>query len=259
MIKVLVVEDEAYMRDNIQKIFQFVGYTTYAAGNAAEAMDIFIKEKPQAIFLDIRLPDKSGIELLKEIKSVDPHNLVFIVSAYKDPDIIKQAMDAGAMDFVIKPFYGAKLRDMLAHNLKRILENKFTKEKPNILIVDDEEMLVTTLSSLLKHQMESNITICFNGTQALQLIQNNPFDIVLLDITLPEMSGLDILKKVKKQCPDTAFFVATGHKSLEVAAQATKLGAAEFIAKPYSVKDVIQKIKMVLFVKGKFIPRPPFG
>src|SRR3990167_8460264 len=99
MIKVLVVEDEEGVRKTLIDTFETIGYQTFSASNAKEAMDIFNKERPEAIFLDIMLPDKNGIELLKEIKSISTDNIVVMVSSNTDKATKKQALGAGAVEF----------------------------------------------------------------------------------------------------------------------------------------------------------------
>ncbi len=116
---------------------------------------------------------------------------------------------------------------------------------PSILIVDDEPSIVQSLSGLLTDE-GFEITSASNGYEALQQIETNAPDLVLLDIWMPGIDGLETLKEIKKHQPHTQVIMITGHGTIETAVQATKLGAFDFIEKPLSIDKVIVAISNAL-------------
>jgi two-component system nitrogen regulation response regulator NtrX len=107
-----------------------------------------------------------------------------------------------------------------------------------ILIVDDEESICQTLGGILNDEGHEVVTAA-NGEEALRLIEEDPPALVLLDIWLPGMDGIEVLKAIKAGYPRTQVVMMSGHGSIETAVKATKLGAFDFIEKPLSLEKVI--------------------
>jgi two-component system nitrogen regulation response regulator NtrX len=107
-----------------------------------------------------------------------------------------------------------------------------------ILIVDDEESICQTLGGILNDEGHE-VVAAVSGEEALRLIEEDPPNLVLLDIWLPGMDGIEVLKVIKAGYPRTQVVMMSGHGSIETAVKATKLGAFDFIEKPLSLEKVI--------------------
>ena len=116
---------------------------------------------------------------------------------------------------------------------------------PTILVVDDEPSIVQSLSGLLNDE-GFEVTSAGNGYEALQQIESNVPDLVLLDIWMPGIDGLETLKEIKKSNPNVHVIMITGHGNIETAVQATKLGAYDFIEKPLNIERVMVAINNAL-------------
>jgi two-component system nitrogen regulation response regulator NtrX len=116
---------------------------------------------------------------------------------------------------------------------------------PSILIVDDEASILQSLSGLLSDEGFDVITAS-NGYEALKTIDRESPDLVLLDIWMPGIDGIDTLKEIKKDNPHVQVIIITGHGTVETAVKATKLGAFDFIEKPLSIDKVIVAINNAL-------------
>src|SRR5277367_3335562 len=103
--------------------------------------------------------------------------------------------------------------------------------KGKILIVDDEPQLRQLLKTLL--ESDSNIAAAENGAALQKCLTQDPADVILLDLKLPDANGLDLLPVIKKTWPDTEVIVLTGEATFEAAVLATKRGAYHFINKPF--------------------------
>jgi two-component system nitrogen regulation response regulator NtrX len=112
---------------------------------------------------------------------------------------------------------------------------------PSILIVDDEPSILQSLSGLLSDEGFDVVTAS-NGYEALKIIDKESPDLVLLDIWIPGMDGIETLKEIKKSNPYVQVVIITGHGTIETAVKATKLGAFDFIEKPLSIDKVIVAI-----------------
>jgi len=107
----------------------------------------------------------------------------------------------------------------------------------NILVTDDNEAILKTLSAALE-DMGYRITTAINGQEALALIRDQAFNIVIADIKLPDISGLDILEMAKELNPETAVVMITGHASIETAVYAINEGAYAYILKPVVMHEL---------------------
>ncbi len=104
MATILVVDDAAFMRMRCAKLLKENGYDVLEAENGAEALEVYKKSKPDAVLMDITMPEMDGIAALKALREMDPNARVAMVTAMGQQSIIMDAIKIGAKDFVVKPF-----------------------------------------------------------------------------------------------------------------------------------------------------------
>lgn len=115
-------------------------------------------------------------------------------------------------------------------------------DKKHILICDDELGIRESLNLILKDDYD--LSFCNNGSECLEcLAAGQKFDLILLDIKMPKVNGLDILKKIKEKSPNQNIIIITGYKSMETASEAVKAGAVDYIVKPFSSKDILKSVE----------------
>lgn len=102
----------------------------------------------------------------------------------------------------------------------------------NILIIDDEPLISMHIARLLQSE-DFSVLRATNGKEGLSVIENQPPDLIILDLKLPDVNGMDLLKKISEKNLDTKVVVLTGHGNIDSAVQAIKLGAADYITKPF--------------------------
>ncbi len=116
---------------------------------------------------------------------------------------------------------------------------------PSLLIVDDEPSILHSLSGLLSDE-GFEVKTAVNGYEALKIIAAESPDLVLLDIWMPGIDGIETLKEIKKENPNIQVIIITGHGTIETAVKATKLGAFDLIEKPLSIDKIIVAINNAL-------------
>lgn len=121
--------------------------------------------------------------------------------------------------------------------------------KPNILIVDDDEMMCSTLSDVLK-KMSYEVTSVQNGRDVLYPLQEKIFDLILLDVRLPDMNGLEVLKQIREIDSDPFVIVMTAYAEVQTAVAAMKAGAYDYINKPFEIDELKLAIKKALETKA---------
>ena len=110
------------------------------------------------------------------------------------------------------------------------------KHKPNILIVDDDEVMCRTLSDVLK-KMSCEVTTVQTGEDAVSPLHEGIFDLILLDIRLPDMHGLDVLRKIREIDHDPFVIMMTAYADVQTAVAAMKTGAYDYINKPFEIEE----------------------
>ena len=118
-------------------------------------------------------------------------------------------------------------------------------EKSSILVVDDEEALRTVLSSELENEGYT-IASAGDGDDAINILRDRTFDLVLLDIKMPRVDGFEVLRFIKERFPTTKVIMLTGFADLKNAIESKKLGAEDFVSKPYDLVDLLTTIERVL-------------
>ncbi len=112
---------------------------------------------------------------------------------------------------------------------------------PRLLLVDDEEMFLEYLSRRLINR-NYNVTICLSGEEALEKVRGHDFDVVILDVLMPGIDGIEALSEIKKLKPLTEVIMITGHTSQEAGIEGMKLGAYDYLTKPFITEDLVSKI-----------------
>ena len=112
-----------------------------------------------------------------------------------------------------------------------------TDQQINILIVDDEKAVADVLKDFISDEGRS-IDVCHDGLEGINHIQNNLYDLIIVDLMMPKVGGLDVLKYAKKANPDVLVIIITGYASLETAIMAVKEGAYDYIRKPCKLEEI---------------------
>jgi DNA-binding response OmpR family regulator len=114
-----------------------------------------------------------------------------------------------------------------------------------VLVVDDEPHIVRPCIKALNIE-GYKAQGAFDGQEALTLLQQQPFDLLLLDLKMPDMSGLEVLQQAKDLDPDIAAIIITGYGTLEAAIEAMRLGALDFVTKPLDIQVIINKVHQAI-------------
>lgn len=122
-------------------------------------------------------------------------------------------------------------------------------EARHVLVVDDEEDVRDTLSSVLK-QLNYVPFVAENGVEALKIMEREQIDVVLSDLYMPEMDGIELLKRLKTRDNKVVFLMITAHPTIETAVEAIKKGAYDYLTKPFHIEEVRLKINRALEKKG---------
>ena len=120
---------------------------------------------------------------------------------------------------------------------------------PRILIIDDEPLMRMSISDALKDDgyevLEAGL-----GKEGITLFRDNSFDVVITDLRLPDLNGLEVLKACKRYSPDTMVILITAHGSVDTAVEAMKFGAYDYITKPFSMEELLLMVKRLMKMRA---------
>ncbi|MBU2454970.1 MAG: response regulator, partial [Proteobacteria bacterium] len=120
--------------------------------------------------------------------------------------------------------------------------------KAKVLLVDDEKEFVETLAQRLELR-DLSVTTVYSGESAIAISEKIDFDAIILDVLMPEMTGIEVLKEIKKIKPLTPIIMLTGEATVENAIQGMKLGAFDFLMKPTDTDLLVEKINQAYALK----------
>jgi CheY-like chemotaxis protein len=266
--RILVVDDEEVNRELFEAILSQDGFEVELAVDGHEAVARATAHPPDLILLDVLMPGMTGLEACRQLKQAPATQAVpiIIVTAIAQVATKEMALTSGADDFVTKPIRPDDLRARVAAMLKvrriheeldrtlaylheleaarhaqreTVLAQVVADPHPipaqpsvpiPILIVDDEALTREFYGDLFEEH-GFRVFAASSGPECLALARQHTPEVVVLDIFMPEMSGLEVLERLRDEQPDTPIIMLTGHPTSQNAIAALKLGAFDFIVK----------------------------
>ena len=128
-----------------------------------------------------------------------------------------------------------------------------------ILVVDDEKEIRDFLYKALSRMGGFSCGSCQCGEEALQKIEKEPFDLVLTDLKMPKMDGLQLMTEIAKSKPEILTIMMTGHGTIDSALEAMKRGASDYLMKPLNLDELIIRIRKVLEERQRFVRLKDFA
>ncbi|OZI64190.1 response regulator [Bordetella genomosp. 1] len=189
---ILVVEDDERFAAILNDLAREMGFVCHVANTAADGLALAAQRRPNAIVLDINLPDFSGLGVLDQLKR-NPHTRHIPVHVVSVADYSQEAMGRGAIGYALKPVK----REELVHAFQR-LEAKFTQNVRRVLVVEDDDRQRESVRQLLARN-DVEIVPAATASQALELLRETTFDCVVMDLNLPDMSGYELLQQMTEQ------------------------------------------------------------
>lgn len=115
-------------------------------------------------------------------------------------------------------------------------------ESFRVLLVDDEKEFVSTLAERLEIRGLS-VSVAFDGQEAMRILDNEAYDVIVLDVRMPGLSGLEILKRIKTQKPEIPVILLTGHSATRDGIEGMRLGAFDYLMKPVDIDRLLEKMQ----------------
>ena len=238
--RILVIDDDIVNLKIAEHVLE-KDYNVTCAKSGMEGIDILKSNDIDLVLLDLYMPEMNGMDVLAKIRedaSISAVKVVILTSSGMKTDVT-EAIQLGALDFIKKPFFPTEFLD----RIKKVLN---IAKKDNILVVDDDKMNLAIVHKMLG--IRYDVTCVSSGMDAISYLNNNVPDMILLDLHMPEMSGLEVLEKIREQDKlsdiPVVFLTADNDRKTEI--DIFKAGAMDFIQKPFIAEVVIQRISRIL-------------
>jgi DNA-binding NtrC family response regulator len=225
---ILVVDDLKSSRLTLGGILEDEGHNVVLAENGYQAIEAAKQIPFDLIFMDIKMPGINGVQTFREVKKINPKAAVIMMTAYSVEDLVREALEEGAYAVVYKPFDIEDIVNIIEAALRKTL----------ILVVDDYFADRETLKAILEERGYRVVT-AETGAEALARVKEKHFDIIFLDIRLPDIDGTQIFEQVKAIDPEVAVIMMTGYSEEEVVRRAISQGAYTCVYKPFDVEKIM--------------------
>jgi two-component system response regulator HydG len=232
---VMIVDDDVDLAESLAEMLMLQGHTVQVASNGQEAVERHRKDDFDITFMDVRMPIMNGVDSFFAIRALRPHAKVVLMTGYEE-SIVAKALAAGALGLLTKPFRIEELLDKLAD-----------ATRPIVLVADDDPDFVASLIDLLSmHGYDS--VVAATGAEAVERVKSGPVGVLILDLRLPIMNGLEVYEELRKRGNPPPTIIVTGHaadaQDSIVALRA--LTVSDCLEKPVDPHILISKIRRLL-------------
>ena len=260
MSTILVVDDERLICDLLRSVLAGHGHEVLMAMNGREGLELFKKHRPRFTLLDLRMPEMNGIEVLKQIRAIDPQAAVLILTAWGSDALEQQARQLGVVDFLSK---GLSL-DVLVDAMERTLQQTAQAASPAqaaapggapraapvatgdedfILVVDDEPQIRDLLKRFLSLR-GYKVRVASDGQQALTMVEQEAPQLIVLDVYMPGINGVEVLRQLRRRKFTGGVILLTGSQDDKLLQEALDLGSVDVMGKPVDLERLALAIQV---------------
>jgi DNA-binding response OmpR family regulator len=235
--RIFVIDQDVQTRAFLYDIFTELGFGVLTLPPGPHVLERLQKERPALVFLEDGTDESSGFHLARQIRQFDDRIKIVLLGLIPDARVHTAELAETRVSLYLKKDFQNPdfIKDVLALIQKdfdaaeRVVD---PKHWGSVLIVDDEEVnRETTSRYLLRHGFDAQTAS--SGEECLEIVRQRDFDVVLLDITMTGMDGLLTLKKLMDIKPSLRVVMVTALQNRDVAEEARRMGACDYITKPF--------------------------
>ncbi|MBF0501403.1 MAG: response regulator [Candidatus Riflebacteria bacterium] len=242
---VLIVDDDKIIREQLEKELKRNFFETFTASNGETALEILGKQTIDILIVDVNLPDMDGLEILRLAKETRPNCEAVVVTGYGNREIAVRSLRRGAIDYIEKPIDLDELRAALGRAQERLVDRESIPFSSTILVIDDEEATGKALKRALEKE-NFEVFYASNGINALSIIEHHKVDVVITDLLMAGMDGIEVILKAKRLYRDIEGILVTGHKDEESAIRALRAEIIDYISEPIDFDDLLLSVKKAI-------------
>ena len=243
--KILIIDDSPFFRNQIENELKSIDASFSHAEDGSKGLDMALLQSYDLIISDIEMPNMDGFTLCKKLKG-NPNTIsvpLILVSSNDTDQYIDKGFSVGADSYIIK----ADLKTKLLDTTQEVLEKSKFHNKNHIIVVDDS----LTIRSIVKSALEKsgfNVTTAVDGKDALKKIQLNPPDLILSDIDMPEMNGIELcnMVRVDPELKAIPFMIMSANGNRATMRQLLERGVSAYLVKPFNMEQLVITVEKLL-------------
>jgi DNA-binding response OmpR family regulator len=266
MATILIVDDERVLCDLLKAVLGSHGHEVFTAYNGREALDLFSQHRPQFTLLDLRMPEMNGIEVLRQIRTIDASAAVMILTGWGSDDLEKQARQLGVTDFLSKTL----ALDTIVASMERFLPPTDQAEPPSPSVVKPKEkrapskglgtdriLLIgsdTDASRYLQEfltQRGLHIQVARDGPAALQLVNKEMPRLIILDMDLQGMGGPAVVRKLRAKQYTGGIIMLSNTADETLVNLAIDMGSVDILGKPVDPERLAVALQVGMLLRMK--------
>jgi DNA-binding NtrC family response regulator len=257
-IRLLMVDDEEEFLTATSQALERRGFAVTTARNGPEALDAATGRPFDVALLDIKMPGMDGVELFIKLQRKQPGLPMIFLTGHGTVSQAFAMAKRGAFDYVAKPCpvddLAERLREAVRSERPRGEAVLTLGPQVRVLLVDDEVELLESLQPVLERRGLKVMTAA-SGEKGLAILDETVIDVVVLDIKMPGLDGLEVLRRIKAKRPEVEVVLLTGHPTLDTAREGLKLGACEYLVKPPEIGPLTELIQQAYERRRETIER----
>lgn len=242
-LKILIADDTITFRLLLKEMLRTLTYdiSFFEASDGNDAVRLFNNEHPNIIILDLEMPKKTGLVAATEIRQTDRNVHIIVISGRINENVTAYLRGINITHVLSKPINPNSLRQIITSLVPQ------PAKKVNILIADDTKTMRDMLASLcVMKQLDISINTADDGEKALIEFRTVPFNMVFLDINMPKIDGITVLKTMKRLNSACKVIMITGDKTESTIRAAIDAGANGYVAKPFSLEQIQNSLRKLL-------------
>jgi len=248
-LRILVVDDSEGFCRSTADILKMRDYEVATAYDGFKALELVKRDGFDLVLMDIKMPIMDGVETFKKIKEMVPDISGIMMTGYAVEDLIREALREGAFSALNKPLDF----DEIFKLIERAIPNGAL-----ILVVDDDENLCATLKDVLSNK-GYGVSVAYDGNMAVEKARKNNFDIMLIDMKLPALNGLETYLAIRDFRPNVVAIIITGYlqEMGNLAQQALQETAYACLEKPIDMDKLFSLLERIREEKNKGTLKKP--
>ena len=240
---ILIVEDSRVINNTLTSRLRALDFHCFQSYDLEHAREILHNNKITLVILDLHLPDGEGEDLIDEIKEANKEAKIVIFTSENDLLRRDELFRLGILDYLLK----GKNANLTLKEMLNIIQSMQINPNYTILIVDDSTVIRRMMHRILS-SCGYKILQARNGLEAIQTVEREKIDLMLLDMHMPDMSGIDALNQIKKSEKNfnLPVFMISSTLDIEVMRDAYKSGILDYFKKPFSPEELKLKVEQVI-------------
>jgi len=237
-MRILVVDDNEDFCHNVMDILELNGYEATAAHDGLQGLELLKQQSFDLVLMDVKMPVMNGVEAFKKAKEVAPGTPVIMVTAFSVEDLVAEALREGA--------YGSLKKPLDFDQLLALINDATTSNGMLILVADDDVDLCANIQQVLTDR-GYRVSVVHDSSMAIERAQKNRFDVMLLDMKMPALNGLETYLAIHRFRPDVVVVAITGYQGelSGMVQKALQESVYTCMEKPLSMDNLISLLERI--------------